>query len=254
MNMVAPSPSMGSGAMHASMERDELEAALKALSFSNRLKLLELLREPRTLDEIHLTPSEIHAGARPDRSLTRQAVRHHLDKLAEVGLIRASPRRGDDGRTRTSYVLDEARLYAVVQKLQGLATAGTRVALDPHKTEAEEPGPFGPWPEGPKLVQVQGGRQGAVYQLDQLEPGAEPGWVLGRAPEAEITLQYDPYVSAKDTEIMRTDQGTFDVLDLRTSTNQTRVNGDRLAVGARRELAHGDILQVGTTTLVFHGR
>lgn len=236
------------------IDRDDLETALKALSSSNRLELVELLREPRTLDEIHLTPSQTHAGTSPERSLTRQAVRHHLDKLAEVGVIRLDKRKGEDGRIRTEYVLDEAGFYAVIQKLQSLAVAGTHVPLDPYKTEAAEREPTGPWPKGPKLVQVHGGRQGAIHALSELEAGAERGWVLGRSPDADILLQHDPYVSAKDTEILRSQSGGFEVLDLRTSTNQTRVNGAKLPLGGRRELEHGDALQIGTTMLLFHER
>lgn len=236
------------------IDRAELEAALKALSFSNRLELIELLREPRTLDEIHLTPSETHAGKSPERSLTRQAVRHHLDTLAEVGVIRLDKRKGEDGRIRTEYVLDEAGFYAIIQKLQGLAAAGTRVPLEPYKTEAAEREQTGPWPQGPKLVQVHGGRQGAIHRLAELEPGAERGWILGRSPDADIPIQHDPYVSAKDTEILRSQSRGFEVLDLRTSTNQTRVNGAKLPLGGRRELEHGDVLQIGTTMLLFHER
>lgn len=233
------------------VEPSSLEAALKALSSENRLELLRALREPRTVDEIHLTPSPARAGEQPDRPLTRQAVRHHLDRLEAVGLVRVGERRGDDGRWRREYVLDVARLFGVLEGLKDLAPPAAAVPLAPLDTEPMERQEEAFWIEGPKLVLVHGAREGRVFPLRPRGTNGGRGWVLGRSPEADISLPYDPFLSAENSEIVARESG-FHVLDLRTSTNGTLVNGRSLPVGGEHTLDHGDILRVGASVLVFH--
>lgn len=244
---------MAGGPASSAVEAEALERSLKALSFANRIELLAQLRTPKTLDELRLTPSASHAGSRPQRPLTRQAVRHHLDKLAEVGLVRLGKRKGEDGRTRTEYVLDEARLYGIIQQLEALASEGTGVSLEPFETEVVGSALTEPLEAGPKLVLVRGARQDGVFELDPGRLTGERGWVIGRSADVQIPLPYDPYISSENSEIIREDDG-YAVIDLRTSTNGTVLNGQRLPVGDQRPLAHGDILQVGCSMLVFHER
>src|SRR5437867_2205320 len=59
---------------------------LEALSNPARLEMLHLLRQPRAVGEIHLRPSA-QGEHNPERNITRQAVRKHLAKLEEAGLV-----------------------------------------------------------------------------------------------------------------------------------------------------------------------
>ena len=71
---------------------------------------------------------------------------------------------------------------------------------------------------------------------------------IGRVPECELVLR-EPTASRKHAQI-RCDDGRVFVADL-GSYNGTSVNGDPIA--AERELRTGDVIQICTTMLVFHG-
>lgn len=229
---------------------DSLEDYLDVLSHANRLQLLEILRDPKTLGDIKLKPSAAQARGHPDRTISRQAVKNHLDRLADAGLVRVRRTRGDDGRTRNEYVLDPSRLFAVVEELNKLTTLETRVQPDPKETIplSEREGPD--WSEGPKLVLVHGVHEGRAYPLRPSEREPDRGWILGRADDAHVCLDYDPYVSKQNSEILRTDDG-FRLLDLRTSKNGTRLNWRQLPVGGDVPLHPGDVIGVGRSLLVF---
>ncbi|MBK9036092.1 MAG: sigma 54-interacting transcriptional regulator [Myxococcales bacterium] len=71
---------------------------------------------------------------------------------------------------------------------------------------------------------------------------------IGRVPECEVVLG-DPTASRKHAQL-RIDDGRAFVADL-GSYNGTLVNGD--AIAAERELRTGDVIQICTTMMVFHG-
>lgn len=229
---------------------EALEGDLRALSFVNRLELLAKLQEPRTVDELKLTPRVQQRGASPDRTLTRQAVRHHLDKLVEAGLVHASTVHGDDGRPRRAYVVNDARVYQVAESLRELSSLGGQAPVESYSTQDLRDLPRNTWPEGPKLVLVHGAPQAEVFPLRQGRLRAPRGWIIGRSPEAHVRLAYDPYVSSENSEIVP-ENGSFRLLDLRSSKNGTVLNGERMEVGGEERLEHGDIVRVGSSVLVF---
>lgn len=232
------------------IDKESLETYLRILSHANRLELLEILREPRTLGEIRLTPSKPQARGNPDRTISREAVRNHLDQLAEAGLVRVRRTRGDDGRTRNQYVLDQSRLFAVAEELQKLSTLETRGDPEPRETIALQDTGRPEWPDGPKLVLVHGVHEGRAYSLHERDLEGDRGWIVGRDSDAHVPLEYDPYVSKQNSEIVRTDDG-YRIIDLRTSKNGTRLNWQRLAVGGEAGLSSGDVIGVGRSLLVF---
>lgn len=235
---------------------DDLEEVLKALSSRNRLRLISELRRPQTVDEIRLTPAKPGSdGKSAERQLTRQGVRHHLSKLEDAGLVRSSTRSNSEGRDRREYVINEPAVYSALEKIQNLVSPGTEVPLEPFQTEAGRATPETRWDEGPKLVLLRGAEDDRVFDLQEIDPIDEPGrgWVIGRSPSAQISLQYDPYLSSQNTELLR-DGKSFQAVALRTSRNGTVVNDRRLDPGSQESLEHGDVLRVGCSALVFHER
>lgn len=231
---------------------EALEEQLKALSFSNRLKLLRLLRVPRTVDEIHLTPGAADQQGDPDRPLSREAVRHHLERLAEAGIVQGELTKQADGRTRKQYVLDEATLYSVAETLRRLSTRDAGQP-SPRRTQDSPDRSEGSWPAPPRLLLVHGAPSRRAFGLCGVSPQDPRGWVIGRDPKADVTLEYDPYISGENTEILPTGDG-YEVLSLRTARNETRVNEQALEPGESGPLEHGDVLGVGSSMLVFHTR
>lgn len=232
---------------------DDLDALvnyLDVLADANRLKLLRILREPHALGEIRLTPNPSQARGNPDRTISRQAVRNHLDKLVEVGLIRVRRADRDDPRVRNEYVLDTSRLFAVVEELDRLTQIEARGDADPQETLKLGAGHRSEWPDGPKLVLVHGVREGRAFPLDPSTREPPRGWIIGRDPDAHVCLDYDPFVSEQNSEIVQED-GEWRVLDLRSSTNGTRVNWEMLPVGGEQTLSPGDIIGVGRSRLAF---
>ncbi|MGQ0536289.1 MAG: FHA domain-containing protein [Methanobacteriota archaeon] len=229
---------------------ERLERYLKILAHSNRLELLSLLRTPRTLDEIRLTPSPSQAGENPERNISRQAVQNHIDRLLEAGLVRVGMTDRKGTRAHHEYVVDHARLFAVVEELRKVSTFEANVPLDPFMTEGLPEARERDWQEGAKLVLVHGIHEGKAFPLRQQDVKAPRGWVIGRAADAHISLEYDPYVSTENAEIMQVG-AKFRLLDLRTSKNGTFVNWQRMPVGGEVVLAGGDIIGVGRSLLVF---
>lgn len=234
---------------------DHLGSKLKALSSKNRLRLIAELQQPRTVDDIHLTPAGPGEDENSDRQLTRQGVRHHLSRLEDADLVRSTTRPNDRGRDRREYMVNEPAVFGLLEQLRQLLAPGTEEPLDPFKTETSSPSPDGEWREGPKLVLLQGAEDDEVFNLREIDPAPASGrgWVIGRSSDAQISLNYDPYLSAQNTEILE-EEGEYRIVDLRISTNGTRLNDERLKPGQERPLEHGDIVKVGCSSLVFHER
>lgn len=227
-----------------------LEAYLKTLAQANRLELLHILRAPRTLDEIHLAPAKEHAGETPERNITRQGVANHLDKLVEAGLVRVGSTDRKGRRALNEYVLDHARVFALVEELRKISEFGPHVPLDPFATIQMPETAAEPWESGPKLVLVHGVREGTSFPLKPSAVKPPRGWIVGRSGESHVCLEYDPYVSAENAEIIHRADG-YRVLDLRTAKNGTFLNWRRLPAGGEASLANGDVLGLGRSLLVF---
>src|SRR6185437_3733817 len=99
-------------------------------------------------------------------------------------------------------------------------------------------------------AEVVEGPEGEVYaelvlpDANRLKVGEDPV-VIGRLPECAVVLG-DPNVSRRHAEVRRTGE-TVVVTDL-GSTNGTKVNGTPVR---EQQLASGDEITVGSTTLVF---
>lgn len=226
---------------------------LRLLADSNRLDLLQQLSEPKITDEIELTPSRVSQGTNPDRQLTRQAIRHHLRQLRDEGLIETSLRRRPDGRLVNEFQVNQQAFFAVLEELRSLNERicngrRPRVSLR-ESVEGTREG----WPAGPKLVLVRGLHNGEVYPLNETTASPPRGWVIGRSADCGIQLDYDPDVAYQNSEIIFQDDG-FHLIDLRISNQGTVLNGVQLPVGGETDLAHGDILEIGSSVFVFHER
>lgn len=232
---------------------ERLGQYLRALSVPTRILLLQKLQLPHTPAEVKLPPFRRDAGLRGDRTLSRQTVESHLRKLEAAGLVRSRPaRRG--GQAAREYLVNQERLFTLVDEVRRLAlirpaagegTMGTRSR--PATAHHGDPGDAPALPRGPALVLVAGPLEGKAFPLE----GAGP-WVLGRSRGADACLDYDPFVSSRNTEVAREGAG-FAVRSLPESRNGTTLNWRLLGKGERAPLAAGDTLGVGRSLLVARG-
>ncbi|MHB8606067.1 MAG: FHA domain-containing protein [Thermoplasmatota archaeon] len=242
---------MGLGGADKDVDFDELESYLKVLAYANRLELLSLLRAPKTLDEVRLTPGSSQAAGNPERQISRQAVQNHLDRLIEAGLVRVRLTDRKGKRSVQEYVVDHSRLFALVEELRKVSTLESFVPLDPFATIQMGSAAETKWMEGAKLVIVHGVHEGKAFALQSKEMREGRGWVIGRKGDANVSLEYDPFVSMENAEIIRNPDNTYKLLDLRNAKNGTFLNWNRLAVGGEAQLKSGDVIGVGRSLLVF---
>jgi len=80
-----------------------------------------------------------------------------------------------------------------------------------------------------------------------LPPGTER-LLIGRAPESDVVIDWDPEVSRAHAQVERMG-GAWAVVDDGISRYGTLVNGARLA--GRRRLADGDVIRMGRTDLLY---
>ncbi|HWG90089.1 MAG TPA: FHA domain-containing protein [Candidatus Thermoplasmatota archaeon] len=251
---------MTGGKNHTQGARDEadldfeaLAEVLGVLANGNRLRLLAQLRQARTASEIRLTPETVHTGENPDRVISRQAVHNHLDRLLDIKAVLSRPVRRL-GASGDEFVVNHQQIFAISEEFRKLGTlrptgeAGwglqTRSLADVRAV---------PPKEGPHLVLVHGLNEGTVFPL---EPRAGPNashWVIGRRPDMDICLDYDPFVSSENSRLLRRGEG-FAVEDLPGSRNGTFVNWQPVPVGEQAPVKHGDVLGVGRTLLLFRER
>lgn len=232
------------------IDHERLADALKSVAYPSRLRLLLLLREPRTIDEIRLTPASARRPGNTDRPISRQAVLEHLHQLAEEGLVRSAPAKKASRSTQLEYVAIRPQLYALLESFRELvedpspgfsgaqetALASSRFGSSEHK--------------GPRLVLAHGASPGRVFPLLGHATGRGRGWIIGRKETSHVCLDYDPFVSSENAEILRRGD-TFQLLDLRTAKNGTFHNLAQLSVGSTVDLRRGDIIGVGRSLLVF---
>lgn len=229
---------------------DWILESLEALAFANRLSLLSQLQDACTLDEIELTPVD-HDTTNGNRArcLTRQGVRYHLNQLQEAGIVRAERVR-EGGRVKNAYRVDKAPLWALAEALRELSANGNPSThpQDPDPSPITwDPRPQGP---GPHLVVVHGLEIGRRFRLGTLEADRRRGWIIGSQAKADVALPGSQFVDDQAAEIELQD-GDYHLLDLRSARARVSLNGDRLGLGERRELDHGDVVGVGRTQLLF---
>lgn len=222
---------------------EELAEALDALSHPVRVALLDALQSPQIQTEIEIThaPDE----AEHSRPLARQSVRFHLGKLLDQGLVQEGPTERSFGST-TQYIADHQSVFSIAEQIRELS----RLAPDDCQTNSTEPVPDTDdvrVEPGPRLLLVKGAPEGHVFELEPLQQDA---WVIGRERDADVALDYDPYVSKQNARLTWDGEG-FEVVDLPESRNGTRVNLDAIPSGEAQELGHGDVIGVGCSRLVF---
>lgn len=226
-------------------EGDErLAEGLAALGNPVRLAILRELREPKILKEIEVAPHRDDAGD-PQRPVTRQTVRTHLDRLADLGVVVAEEVERSFGTT-VEYSLNHQALYSLGERFKRLARL--RPQREPDVPTWEQDPREGYELETPCLALVKGLDEGRVFPLDPAGPGQR--WVLGRRRGAEVVLDYDPFVSSENAVVRRRDGG-FWIEDLPDSRNGTRLNFRPLPEGEPRPLSDGDAIGVGKSVLLF---
>lgn len=225
---------------------------LKALGNQNRLELLHALRKPRGVRDIELRPEAVKEGENPDRAISHQAVRDHLAKLRAIGVVSVE-RVEREGGVADEYVLNHRKLFAIVEELRGLGEL--RASVAPAREETLGAAPPGADAEhaGPRFVLVRGQGEGREFPLRKDNLAAGRGWVVGRKPGLAVSLDYDPFVSTENAEVLLGPQG-YRVLDVRASRNGTHLNFRPLPRGGEAPLRHGDVVSVGRTHLVFRDR
>ena len=226
---------------------------LKALGNPNRLELLHALRQPRSVREIELRPETVKEGENPDRAISHQAVRDHLARLRAIGVLLVE-RVERDGNIVDEYVLNHPKLFAIVEELRSLGEL--RAKVEPaaaEKTLGAARSPVRSEERGPHMVLVRGQGEGRVFALKKENLAADRGWIVGRKHGLAVALDYDPFVSSENAEVLRDGSG-FVIRDLPSSRNGTIVNFEPLERGTSAALRHGDIISVGRTHLVFRER
>jgi len=228
-----------------------LAVYLKALANPNRLALLHSLRAPMPVADIRLHPQQVGSGENPKRSISEQAVRDHLSRLRQVGVVTVQ-RAEREGSILDHYVLDHQRLFAVVEELRRLGELRSEAPIEHEATLAAVDGAAPARERGPGLLLVRGQNEGRVFPLVPASRSPGRGWVIGRKRGLAVPLDYDPFVSSENAEIVPEGEGHL-LIDLRSSRNGTLHNFQPLPRGGSVPLVHGDVVSVGRTHLVFRG-
>lgn len=238
---------------------DALSRSLNALAHPSRLALLRQLRTPKTLREIQLrsqapserglaSPSHAMGNDEAGRSISRQAVREHLDRLIAIGVVHVREATRDYGET-TEYSLNHQSLFAIAEEFRGLARL--RPATEPVAATVERRAgsPEAERAEGPCLVLVKGLDEGRSFSLAP-PPSGRRQWAIGRRRGLDVSLDFDPFVSTENALVVW-DNGRYHVQDLPDSRNGTTLNFQPLPKGEKRELKTSDVIGVGRTLLLF---
>lgn len=227
---------------------ETLAKALEALASVVRIQILRAIRAPRTVTEIKVQANREsrHEGLQ-DRLVARQTVKEHLDRLVEVGVVRTRESQRDK-RSTLEYVVNHQGLFLLAESFRSLAhlrpqepVEGATV-MDPRRTRGHKA-------RGPCLVLVKGLDEGRTFPLATARPGSG-SWVIGRRGGLAVALDYDPYVSSENAEVVQED-GKFMVRDLPENRNGTHLNFEPLPRGGTRALQTGDIIGVGRSLLMF---
>jgi hypothetical protein len=223
---------------------ETLAATFAALGSLPRLALLREIRVPRTLREIEIQGSRKDA----ERVVARQTVREHLDRLERVGLALSRDALRAGGPTR-EYHLNHPMFFSLSEELRELAQA--RSIVEPRVSTVPLDAAGQPEQRGPRLVLLKGADEERVFPLRAPDPPEEMAWTLGRSREAAISLDYDPFVSMENS-VVRAARGRLTLENVPSSRNGTRLNLRRIEGPA--PLAHGDVVHVGRSALVYWER
>ncbi|MBW3584235.1 MAG: FHA domain-containing protein, partial [Euryarchaeota archaeon] len=216
-----------------------------ALAYAIRLEILDKVRLPHALSEIRVAPLRRTSGSKAGTA-SRQAVKHHLDRLIEADLVRLDPDAGED---RPRYVVHPQRLYALTEELRSLSVNRVRYRTRKDVTETLRSGARTPRVEGPRLVLVHGVYEGQMYSLAD-EGGTKERWTIGRSEEADVRLTYDPFASMMNTYVLRHGDEHL-VMDSGLSKNGTQLDWEPLQPNEAYPLRPGHVIGVGRSLLCF---
>lgn len=219
---------------------------LEALSNPNRLTLLRQLVFPKPIRDVRLPAAPRRPNEREGRPASRQAVREHLLRLLEVGVVvKAAPRRVSGRKGwREEYLVSPQRIFAIAEEFRKLCFLRPTQALeDPTQPAVGIEGVSGS--TGPRLIVVHGLMEGRSFPLSGRGP-----WIIGRRRDSQVPFEFDPYVSASNSLVRRKDEG-FSVEDVPTSRNGTLWNWRRLAPEEQRILQDGDVIGIGRCLLLY---
>lgn len=234
-------------ALSEPLDYDKLEEYLSALGYGSRLELLSILRTPRALQDIRLAPRQVRPGDNPDRPVARQTLQAHLDKLMDVGLVLC--REAHDKRGK-EYLVNPQRLFQILEELRKVGVAAADAPMPHDGTIDLGAVRRASTPPGPRLLLVHGLHEGKAFTLRREDLRHGRGWIIGRKEGLHVSLDYDPYVSGENAEIIQEGR-EFTLLDLRNSKNGTHLNWRRLDKDERPHLRAGDVVGVGRSLLVF---
>jgi DNA-binding CsgD family transcriptional regulator len=99
-------------------------------------------------------------------------------------------------------------------------------------------------PGSHRLIAAGPGGEERVFAL----PADAERLLIGRAPESDVVIDWDPEVSRAHAQLERMG-GAWAVVDDGISRYGTQLNGARLA--GRRRLADGDVIRMGRTDLLY---
>lgn len=219
-----------------------LESRLRALASGPRRAILAQLRTPSALADLRVA-----AASGSTKSISKQAVQAHLRHLVAAGLVRRDETAGGD--TRVQYIMDISAMYGLASDVLDLCSSyGGETAADTLTRVAGRPPPKGT-KIGPHLLLVQGAYPGKVFRLRSTTASPD-GWRIGRSKEAEIGLDYDPYVS-RDHAMVGKGARSHTIEASRTAANGTWVNWQELVPGETVKLVPGDVINVGKSTLAY---
>lgn len=227
---------------------ERLAEALAALAYPVRLAMLRQLREPKTLKEIRVAPASPGSGSAPDRPMSRQAVKEHLETLLDAGAVVAREVEREYGATM-EYVVSHRSLFAISEEFRELARLKPKELPEEDTMLGSHPGGERHTLQGPCLVLVKGLDEGETFELTDGD-GRGSSWLIGRSRDLAVSLDFDPFVSSENARI-QLDAGAYYIEDLPASRNGTTLNFDTLEEGAQEPLEHGDLIGVGRSLLQF---
>lgn len=222
---------------------DRFLACLTAIASPTRLSILRAIRVPRALREIEVRGGE--EGEDRTRPLARQTVRRHLDVLLEAGMVETRDADRAYGDT-TEFTLNHQRFFALAEDVRALARM--RPVVEPAQATVPLAPAAAPPGEGPRLVVVHGLEEGATFPL--MAADGKRAWIVGRRRDCDVPLDFDPSVSSQNA-IVRAEGAGRVLEDVPGSRNGTTKNFRRLAAGELVPLAHGDLVGVGRSLLLY---
>lgn len=234
-------------ALGDSLDFDKLEEYLSALAYGSRLELLNILRVPRGIQDIRVAPRRLRAGENPERAVARQTIQGHLDKLMDIGVVLC--RDAPDKRGK-EYLVNPQKLYQILEELRKVGTVAADAPVTTDETVDLAASRAAPQPRGPRFLLVHGLHEGKAFPLRREDLAEGRGWLIGRREGLHVSLDYDPYVSSENAEVVQAGD-EYALVDLRSSKNGTQLNWRRLGRDERAVLSSGDVVGVGRSLLVF---